>query len=209
MSIVLETGAIVLNANSYVSVATIDAYHESRGNTAWADATDEQKEAALIRGQESLARQYQGRWVGVKTNNNTGVVNPQELPWPRKKEADKEDPIKDADGIEIGINTIPSRLKQAQMEAALIELTTSIVPKTVDQTRYVQSEQVDVISTTYFDSKPAVDRYPVLDRLLEGLAATGGDPMNVIIGLTEEEVNQGDTTLEGYITDTTYFNVIP
>jgi len=209
VAIVVETGAIVSGANSYVSVAEADAYHAARGNTAWADTSDVLKEAALIRSAEMLESMYRGHWIGYKTNNNV-AVSPQPLAWPRKKLVDSEtEPLVDIDGIDIGINSIPAQIEKAQLEAALIELTTRIIPSVIEPGSYVQSESVDgAVSRSFFPTKPMTNTYPILDRLLQGLASPGSNSLGMSIGLTDEERNQGPTTLQQLLLDTTYFQQV-
>ena len=43
MTLTVETGAIVANANSYVSIADCDSYHTLMGNATWT-GTDAVKE---------------------------------------------------------------------------------------------------------------------------------------------------------------------
>lgn len=61
----------------YGSVADADAYHEARGNAAWAAATEQARLSALVRGSQSLDGIYGARYPGQ-------VADPeQDLLWPR------------------------------------------------------------------------------------------------------------------------------
>lgn len=48
MSLIVETGAGIPGANTYAALADADAYHAARNNVAWAAATTNAREAALI-----------------------------------------------------------------------------------------------------------------------------------------------------------------
>lgn len=101
----------------YSTVAEADAYHEARGNTAWAGTA---KEAALLRASvyiDSLGLQQlpSGTWVsrfpGVKTGSRAQVRE-----WPRTGAVDYE-------GTPIPAGEVPIEVRQATYEAALRELT--------------------------------------------------------------------------------------
>jgi hypothetical protein len=115
MAIVKETGAIVAGANAYATLAEVDLYHEERLNTAWTNADDEAKEAAMLRATAGMESHYRDRWIGYKSNHNAANA-PQLTAWPRKE--DKEESLDngyvladmtklvDNDGIEIGVDEI-------------------------------------------------------------------------------------------------------
>lgn len=199
MAIRKETGAIVANSNTYADIAQAELYHEDQGNTTWAGFTEEVQEAGLIRGTLMMESRYRNRWIGWKTNNNQGVV--QSLAWPRKLNDDQptqddvtvdDDPqaLLDADKIPIGINSIPIEVQQACMEAAFMHASNSpLVPNVVGQDRYIQKVKVDVIERSFRSEVPAVDRFPLIDQLLQSLAAVGGVNLTMVIGLAQAEVD--------------------
>ncbi len=67
--------------------------------------------------------------------------------------------------------TIPPRIKQAQIVAALLIDGGASLLGAVD--RAVKSEAVGDISTTYMDNAGEVTRYPQLSLLLRGFVASG------------------------------------
>ena len=75
MSVIVETGAGVANANSFASVAAATAYHAARGNAAWDNIDD--KDAALLKATDNMQAEYHSRWKGVQTHAT------QPLDWPR------------------------------------------------------------------------------------------------------------------------------
>lgn len=78
MPLIVETGAGLANANSYISLADANTYFADRGVTAWdlLDDTD-QKTPALINAAEYMRRTYGRRWLGVRSTLT------QRLDWPR------------------------------------------------------------------------------------------------------------------------------
>lgn len=138
MALIVETGAIVAGAESYVTVLECDAYHAARGNTAWT-GTDAAKEAALRKAAAYLDGHYCNRFKGAKY-----LPLEQSMQWPRVDVV--------VDGYLIATTTIPRRLKDAQCELALIALTSDLAPNV---SAGIRREKVDVLETEYFAGAPA------------------------------------------------------
>lgn len=103
-AIVVETGSGSSSANSYASVADGDAYHAMHlYATAWTQATDANKEKALIWSTRLLDEQMV--WTGHKLEDS------QALQWPRNGVIDKGDFL-------IESTTIPQSLKDSVSEFA-------------------------------------------------------------------------------------------
>ena len=203
MSVIKETGTIVIGANSYATSAEANTYHESHGNTAWDNFDEEVKDAALVRGTLMLESRYRGRWIGYKTNNSSAdPKTAQLLAWPRRKLRDQNPdtvstltPLEDSDGIEIGINIVPLQVQQACMEAAYMQASgNAMVPDVVARGRYVTKTKVDVIEQTFSTATPAIDRFPLIDQLLQDLAVAGGVNLTAAIGLTQAELDAIDAS---------------
>lgn len=196
MAIVKETGAIVAGANTYATLAEVDLYHEERLNTAWTNADDEAKEAAMLRATAGMESHYRDRWIGYKSNHNS-VTAPQLTAWPRK--ADKEESLDngyvladmtklvDNDGIEIGVDEIPALVVQAYKEICLIEITEPFVSVRLSRNDMLKYQRVDVIEQEWLRNAPAVTSFPHIDALLSGLASTAPVKLGASIGLTESE----------------------
>lgn len=196
MAIVKETGAIVAGANAYATLAEVDLYHEERLNTAWTNADDEAKEAAMLRATAGMESHYRDRWIGYKSNHNS-VTAPQLTAWPRK--ADKEESLDngyvladmtklvDNDGIEIGVDEIPALVVQAYKEICLIEITEPFVSVRLSRNDMLKYQRVDVIEQEWLRNAPAVTSFPHIDALLSGLASTAPVKLGASIGLTESE----------------------
>jgi hypothetical protein len=101
--------ALVLNTNSYVTIADADTYFETRIDSAeWEAADDETKEQALVTATQLIDERH---WIGA------AVSSSQALAWPRKN-AIYYDP-RMGQQITIANNEVPSQIKIAVYEQAL------------------------------------------------------------------------------------------
>lgn len=77
MALIKEDGTGLPNSNAYANQADADAFQVDRGLAAWAEATVEVKEAALVRATDYI----EGRWALIFQ----GTINTdtQALSWPR------------------------------------------------------------------------------------------------------------------------------
>jgi hypothetical protein len=127
----IETGAGVANANSYASDAEMKAYADLRGLTV--PSTQPEREALLV-----LAMDY----IEAKRNQFKGckTAYDQALQWPRHSVY--------IDGYLIDSDSIPVELKNAQIEAAILGNTTSLVQS--GKTNNVASESIGDLSVSYF-----------------------------------------------------------
>lgn len=115
-------------ADSYVDVATADAYHATRLNTsAWDSAAVAEKEAALKMATRQLEQED---WNGLKTDE----LSANSLRWPRSQVYNADDQVEDA-------NTVPISIQNAAAELAL-DLLKSAADETAGTT--FATEQVKV-----------------------------------------------------------------
>lgn len=149
MAFVVETGSIVPNANSLVSLAEANDFHSDRNNVNWT-GTDSVKEAAIIRATDYLEQAYYDKWLGER------VSDVQSLSWPRSGVENVDDDV------------IPVRLKQAVCILALEALTGDLNP-TLARGGLVKREKVDVIEVEYMDGAKGQTTRPAVDGLLRGL----------------------------------------
>lgn len=160
MTLVVEDGSIVANANSYVSLDEANAYHASRGDAGWT-GTDAVKEAAILRAMGWLESQP---WVGRPYQGPVGASDGQRLQWPRVDVT--------LSGHAWPWDEVHPGVQSALCEAALVELTDpgalseSFVPG-------VKREKLGAIETEYFTSA-AGNAYPALAHPLRGLLRSGG-----------------------------------
>lgn len=154
MTLIVETGAGLPDADSYASVADADAYHAARGNAAWT-GTDAAKESALRRATDYLDRlNYAG----------TRASAAQALAWPRYDVM--------LDEYDIAADAVPARVVKAACELALRALSSDLLPDQggADVTR----ETVGPVSVEYAPSPSGGrPRYGVVADLLRPLLVGG------------------------------------
>jgi hypothetical protein len=130
MTIIVEDGTVVANANSYVTVTEADTFFENQGNTVWTElASDEAKEASLIRGAKYMQQKLRLLWKGSRVDAF------QSLDWPRRG-VDVPDffdpffrqvnvPLQFQDTVFIAEDYIPVEVQEAQMLLAASTLDAS------------------------------------------------------------------------------------
>lgn len=166
MSIIVEDGTGLANANSYVSVADADAYHAARGNATWTEAStspDQGKTAALARATAAIDAIYGMRFPGTKINGRD-----QALQWPR------EDAF-DINGLEIDADAVPTEIKQATFEAALRELVTtgSMMPD-LERGGAVKRLKAGSVEVEYGGSATPGTVFSLIDGILAVLIGPSG-----------------------------------
>jgi len=168
VSLIIEDGSIIANANSYASLATVDAYHLARNNTTWT-GYDEIKEAAILRAMDYIEAQ---NWLGMAYSGPVGGVGYQPLQWPRVDVY--------VGGFELAYDEIPPKVISALCEAALVELVTpGALSVALERGGAVIREKVDVIETEYASGAPAVTVYQTIRQHLRGLVA-GGNAITLV-----------------------------
>ncbi len=125
MALIIETGAGVSGANSYISTADAQAYLDSRNKATV--LTD----GLMLSAMDALSGV---RWDGFKA----AAANP--LPWPRSHAFDCE-------RVLIASDVIPDQIKEAQIWLAFY-IDSGSDPAAVS-TPAITSESVDVLSVSY------------------------------------------------------------
>lgn len=146
MALIKEDGTGLTNANAYANQADADAFQVDRGLAAWAEATDEVKEAALIRSTDYI----ESRWALVFQ----GTINSdtQALSWPRTSA------VFPRSGNDFPIDEVPLDIVNATIQYAdqiigpegdeLADMTELSVTPQVDEsgkTISMKREKVDVL----------------------------------------------------------------
>lgn len=173
MALIVETGAGIASANSYISQSSFETYCELHGYSI-TGKTDDQIEAAIIRATSWLDNTYRSRWPGVRTYGSA-----QSLMWPRKAgtiingvfvQNTYLTTVTDAEGLPIAINVIPSQIIAADAEAAFRELNDpgSLAPD-ADRGGAIKSLAAGSVNITYADSAPWQTTFTIIDSLLAGL----------------------------------------
>lgn len=173
MALVIETGSVVPSANSYLSQATFETYCDAHGLSI-AGKTDDEIEAAIIRGTSWIDNHYRSRWPGVRTYGNG-----QGTQWPRKAgsyyygtfvQSSFLSTITDAEGVAIPINSIPSVLIAATAEAAYRELIKpgSLAPD-LPRGGGIKRAWAEGTGAEFFDGASATTSFQIINDLLAGL----------------------------------------
>jgi len=165
MAFVVETGAGLSNATSFISVADADAYTSEVGLTAWTGTTGT-KQTALINAQRYITQTYRGMWKGMRSTEL------QALDWPR---AD----VEDYDGYVLDSDSIPAAIKEAQVELAVRALSADLMSDVTTDDSNVASESASIgsisHSVVYAGGKATQKVYTVVERLLEPYLIGGGE----------------------------------
>lgn len=157
MSLIVEDGTGLANAESYISITDADTYHDNRGNTAWADLTTAQKERLLRIATDYMMAVYRLRWDGYR------YVNTQALDWPRIYV-----PVRDICSVNaypeyVDFDIVPQQVKNACAELAYKANTETLL---ADQSQNVVREKVGPIEVEYDKYSPQFKRYTQVDNSL-------------------------------------------
>lgn len=169
MALIVETGALVAGANSYVTVADADSYFADRNNTDW-DALDasDQKSPFLLKAVDYLQQMYRLRWAGTR------VSFTQALDWPRAYV-----PVQDSPNVYgsfpsyYDYNSIPQEIKTAQILLAAKIIDGDLAP---DLTPEDMASMVKVgsIEVKYSPTAPSSRVFRDIDMLLKPMLKTSG-----------------------------------
>lgn len=161
--------ALVLNTNSYVTVADADAYFDTRIDSAeWTALTTEVKEQALVTATQLVDDHA---WIG------SAVSSTQALAWPRSNAIYYDDRL----GLQVTVaeDEVPLRVKVAVYEQALHLVNNEDLLAGTTQT--FESISVGSISLTDSNSdvtrtsiKPSVVMKPIRPLIRRGSTGIGG-----------------------------------
>lgn len=161
MTLIVEDGTGLADAESYISVVYADDYHAKFSNSPdWAGADLASKERALRLATQFTDLRYGARFRGVRKSID------QALEWPRVEAADS--PL-----VFLLESSLPVKLKQATAEAALRALSEDLMPDVESPGRVVsESIQVGAIkeSVSYDASgKGETKKFSRIDALMQPL----------------------------------------
>lgn len=191
MTLTVEDGTVVSGANTYVNLATADAYHLARGREVdWVDLDSEVREQSLILATQEMEARYRTLWKGKKrlTDSAGDAIDPEDQPlsWPRKD-------VEDEDGYGLNKDVIPAAVKVAQMEVALqLAGGQNFVEDTITRdTAGVLREKIGPLETQWAEGTQSVPTFPLIDQILEPLiTGSGNSKLGVTLGLTDHEKDQ-------------------
>ena len=161
MALVIETGSVVTGADSFISYADAKSLADKLDMPFTVEETE--GEPILRAAYDYLVQEYEEAVQGLRVSKDqTGI-------FPRKKVS--------TFGFDIGIDEIPQTLINAQVAAAS-DIYQGNSPYQASDGKEVASEQVSVLSTSYFQSGSdgaqgeltLAYRYmkPLLENSLEG-----------------------------------------
>ena len=165
MSLIVEDGTGLANADSYASAATADAYATAMGLTAWATATAGQKDIALRRATQYIDARY--------TFRGQRVTEAQALQWPREivtygiLGATLLQPVQTVD-LSWPVRAVVNACCELAVRALAGPLMADVEPGSVKR------EQVGPIATEYFDQGNGGQiRFALVDDMLRAVTAGG------------------------------------
>lgn len=163
MTITVEDGTGLADAETFISVADADTYHSRRGNTTWASLTTDEKEQALRRAADYMEQVYRMRWAGYRKTTT------QALSWPRY-----DVPLEDV-GYGYAYydsDSVPQIVKNACAELAWRAAAEELAP---DIEQRVTREKIGPIETEYAEHGPQYKQFRAIDNMLAPvLASVGG-----------------------------------
>lgn len=176
MALEVEDGTGKDDAESYVSVAEVDAYFLARG-VSWNELPASpdptaSKEAFLRRATDYIDAKYGDLFKGVRTNDT------QALYWPRSYVY--------LDGVLLEDTTLPTALKRATFEAAKVIGLGEDIDVTLERGNRIRTktETVGPISqrVAYSNDAPSGNVYPAIDRYIQALLSSSGIMSSVVRG---------------------------
>jgi hypothetical protein len=165
---IVETGAGLSNANSYLSLTDANTYHENHsGSTTWTSAAQADKEKALRLATQYLDAKYYNLWKG------SIYTDSQALAWPRIW-AEKNDCYATA---YYDSDALPQQLKDATAELALKIIEGDTLLDDITKPGDIKSKSVTVgpISKTvvYVGGSSNIKSYPLIEKLMRPLLTSG------------------------------------
>lgn len=165
MSLIVEDGTSLDNAESYISVSDADVYHSTRGITIWDNATPTEKEQALRRATDYMVGEYRILWSGKRATIT------QALDWPRC--GVKMDDF-DGNCRLYPNNVVPFEVRKACAELAL----RATMGELLEDTEQILIEDTIGPITKKYDPKSSQNKkYPQIVNYLKAYFFNGGSPM--------------------------------
>ena len=191
MTIIVEDGTGIANANSYVAVADADAYFTDVRNSSWFSGPDgndiiaPERAAALIRTTMWIDGRYRGRYPGYRVKGRA-----QGLEWPRVG-AYTYDPDNGRSNIYTGSgfyqssqylfgynyiasNIVPREMARAVFEGAVRELATyGVLAPDLPRGGAIQEVHAGSVGVTYAAGADPTTLFQQIDLILASLLLGG------------------------------------
>lgn len=145
-SLVVETGAGVAGANSYVDIPYLNSYHAARGNIEWMSKSVAEQEAAALRSMAYIETlKHRGQRASVAQScayPRVGVITRDGLEWPP--------------------NEVPEAYRMAQAEGALREAVKpgTLLPDWEPGKGPKRREKLGDMEDEWFKQDPNEGKYP-------------------------------------------------
>ena len=169
MTIIVEDGTGLANAESYVSVVDANTYHSKFGNDAWTDLDTSVKEQLLRKATDYMVAQYRLQYAGYRRYST------QSLDWPRLYVPLIDSLSANVFPQYVDFDIVPVTVKNACAELALKAYTAILMQ---DLTQGVIREKVDVIEVEYDKFSPQQTRYEQIDAMLSVFFKQQGNDMS-------------------------------
>lgn len=158
MTLIVENGTGLANAESYISVADASIYHANRGNSDWASiASDTIREQLLRKSTDYMIAVYRLRWSGYRYNVT------QALDWPRLYVPILDTMSASESPQYVDFDTVPAIVASACAELALKANAEDLL---ADLGQGTTKEKVDVIEVEYDKYSPQYKRYVQIGNML-------------------------------------------
>jgi hypothetical protein len=158
--LILEDGSGIPDANSFVTVAEVVSYCAARALVF--PSAQAAREAAIIEAGEYLQNEVRWSWRGTKQYYE------QSMPFPRTS-------VTEYRGLPVPINSVPWRVKQAQMYLAyLASQDPGNLDKVLERGGKIKTKTVGPITTTFMDDAPVEFVIQKVQGLLYPLLSQGG-----------------------------------
>lgn len=167
MSLIVEDGTSLSNAESYASVAECDVYHAANGITIWAPLLVLEKEQALRRATNFMLQTFRTRWKGQRATST------QRLDWPRWN-VQLPDLFGTVDAY-VPNTEIPQLLKDVLCELALLAAQGDL---NYVGTQGVISKQVGPLKVVYDKDTTTQKKYVFIENMLS-VYLTGNTRNNI------------------------------
>jgi hypothetical protein len=155
MALIVETGLLIANANSYVDLSTARSFALSRQREVPTSNTD--LESHLIKAMDFI-ESHGSKFKGSKVDED------QSLQWPRQDVY--------IDGFLFDYQSIPQQLKNLQCQLVIeIEAGVDLFPTVTDP--FVTEETVGPLRIKYSGQYGISNRLPYVDSFLKGLLKVG------------------------------------
>jgi len=166
MTLVVEDGTGLSNAESYASVAFAAAYHASRGNSTWDDVDD--PEVALRKATDYMEATYRLKWKGYKK------VVTQALSWPRTY---VDQPDWQGYAGYVDSDSVPTLIAQVCCELALRTVSGDELIPDLSPEDFAKRVKVGSLEVEYAEGGVNSKVYPFVQRKLAPYLQNSGRTM--------------------------------